>query len=1028
MASDITLSVDLEPGDVISVANRLQAQIERIFDTTGDRKVSIAFGQLQTSMNSVYMRARDLQERMAQFEGIRIPTEQYTQLENELSTLDQQFTQLEEHRRQLEQTGQINTAEYAALEQELDRVFNSAERVRDTMSSMETLGMSHIAGQETEEYARLTDQLNQTNNQMRLYISKAYEVANTNPNPAGWELLRKSVNGVATAASSAASSVKSLLGRLLELVKGRITSGINKLSSSLFSLGKGSNSSSNGLQKGFKSLIRYGLGVRSVFALVNKLRRALLEGFKNLAGYSSSFNNTVSNFISSLNYLKNSFAAAFAPIVETVLPILTRFIDKLAEGVNKLGEFFAALTGKQTFVRAKKVYTSYVKAVNKDTDKTQTKLEKLQRTILGFDDINILKGPNDESPLSVLADDYDPSTDPKNMFETVRIGKGINDWVKKFKEMWAKADFTELGRIVGNKIKAALEKIPWEKIKTVLRKIGKSIATFLNGVLETPGLFSTIGNTIAEGINSAFEFVNAFVQNFHWDSLGIAFKDLIIGALNGLDWDLINEACVGIGGGIGTAIENALDNPEIWTSIFVTFSNGINTFVESAQAFFDAIDWRSTGTNIGTGLNEGINAIDWLALADLVGTALIDLFNGLAGFLEEVDWQNLGHKVKDFLCGIDWGGVFEAVFETIGAALGALVGFLWGFIEDFWDSCVEMWKDLAGKSGEEVIASLLDGIGRSIADAGLWVYDHVVDPLIKGFKKGFGIDSPSKVMKENGGYIVQGLFEGITKGLVGVGSWIRVHIVEPIQNGLSKGFDIVRGIANKIKGVGSAIVGGLKGGIGDNWNTVTATASEKMNELKGAFNDASNDSHNSSFSWSSIGTNICNGISEGLSSGWEWLTTSASNLATDIYNSACNALGIASPSRLFRDKVGKMIPAGLAIGIDANTGTAVQSVSDLTNQLVSAASNVQLPPIAMGKIIPYEIGKTTQQDTNNTLNEVLEMLQYNQDAMVTRDDLLTILTDVARRYFSVVLQLDRKQLARAVNRGNDELSRRFATT
>ena len=52
------------------------------------------------------------------------------------------------------------------------------------------------------------------------------------------------------------------------------------------------------------------------------------------------------------------------------------------------------------------------------------------------------------------------------------------------KDAWADADFTEIGRMFGEKLKEALENIPWDGIKATLRKIAKSIATFLNGFLK----------------------------------------------------------------------------------------------------------------------------------------------------------------------------------------------------------------------------------------------------------------------------------------------------------------------------------------------------------------------------------------------------------------------------------------------------------------------------------------------------------------------------------------------------------------
>ena len=114
------------------------------------------------------------------------------------------------------------------------------------------------------------------------------------------------------------------------------------------------------------------------------------EGFKNLAQYSDSTNNSISMLMSSLTQLKNSLAAAFAPILDVVAPILNTFIQKIISVANAVGQLMAALTGKGTFVKAKKVQQNYAESL-KDTAQTAKKAgEEAKRSVLGFDQLNKL--------------------------------------------------------------------------------------------------------------------------------------------------------------------------------------------------------------------------------------------------------------------------------------------------------------------------------------------------------------------------------------------------------------------------------------------------------------------------------------------------------------------------------------------------------------------------------------------------------------------------------------------------------------
>lgn len=87
----------------------------------------------------------------------------------------------------------------------------------------------------------------------------------------------------------------------------------------------------------------------------------------------------------------------------------------------------------------------------------------------------------------------------------------------------------------------------------------------------------------------------------------------------------------------------------------------------------------------------------------------------------------------------------------------------------------------------------------------------------------------------------------------------------------------------------------------------------------------------------SIGENIVEGLWNGISAGWEWLTDSVADLANSLLESAQEALGIASPSKAFRDMVGKWIPEGIAVGIDRNAESALDSMRNLTGNILDGA-------------------------------------------------------------------------------------------
>ena len=215
--------------------------------------------------------------------------------------------------------------------------------------------------------------------------------------------------------------------------------------------------------------------------------------------------------------------------------------------------------------------------------------------------------------------------------------------------------------------------------------------------------------------------------------------------------------------------------------------------------------------------------------------------------------------------------------------------------------------------------------------------------------------------------------------------------------------------------IGSNAVTKVKEGMSQIKSTIINTAKDIQSGIYEALNSGN---------WSDIGGNIVDGIWNGLSDGWDWLKDKVWNLAVDLFNAACRALDIGSPSKLFADKVGAMIPAGIGIGITDNEKSATDSVETMAQSLVDTAKTIKLPPIAMGEVIPSGIANRNNND-QTTLSSLLNVLQSLQSEMITRNELEKMLTDMFREHMNIDFHIGDEKLARHVNRGNSLLDRRY---
>lgn len=88
----------------------------------------------------------------------------------------------------------------------------------------------------------------------------------------------------------------------------------------------------------------------------------------------------------------------------------------------------------------------------------------------------------------------------------------------------------------------------------------------------------------------------------------------------------------------------------------------------------------------------------------------------------------------------------------------------------------------------------------------------------------------------------------------------------------------------------------------------------------------------------SIGRDIVQGLIDGIGEKIEALKRKAAEIANAVKDKVTGLLKINSPSRVFRDEVGKWIPLGIAEGIENNSSALYRTLSDMASNLTDAFS------------------------------------------------------------------------------------------
>jgi len=97
--------------------------------------------------------------------------------------------------------------------------------------------------------------------------------------------------------------------------------------------------------------------------------------------------------------------------------------------------------------------------------------------------------------------------------------------------------------------------------------------------------------------------------------------------------------------------------------------------------------------------------------------------------------------------------------------------------------------------------------------------------------------------------------------------------------------------------------------------------------------------------WASIGSQIIAGIGSGISSAAGSLWTAAKKVLGGFKDNVLSFFGIHSPSRVFRDEIGKMLPQGMAIGMEADMSDVEDAGMKMAKLSIPDVSKITMPSV-----------------------------------------------------------------------------------
>lgn len=838
----------------------------------------------------------------------------------------------------------------------------------------------------------------------------------------------KNVSQSADSAKTKTGGISSIFSRM-----GGVVSGLGKRLAGLAQNFTSTTNSANNARFSIGRMVGMSILYSTVFGMISKVNSGIMTGINNLAQYSSATNASISSMMSALTQLQNSLATAFAPILSVVAPILTAFINMLSRAITYVGMFIAALTGQKSFTKAKAVQEDYAaslqktskssnsaaKSTKKNANATKKANKEMQTYLSGLDEIRQYQKEKDNTPSS----NSTPSTGggggggytgPSigDMFEKVPIESSIADIAKKIKNLIKKEDWEGLGTYIASGINKGLQKI-YDAINW--NNVGPKITYFVNAFTRTFNSlvdhidWDLMGRTVGAGINTIVNTLNLLIEGINWKNLG-------------------SKIATGI---------NGLFNEVNWNNVGRLFANKINVPFQMLEGAVNTLNWAKIGTSIGGFLNGAINQIDVKSIGTSLSGLALGILTTLDNALTTTNWSQLGTKLATLLTSIDWVGIFVSAISVAGKAITALtqlgVSFMDNlakgitngtqqFISKGLSALTSFTANLrrnAGKlvdSGLNLMLNLAKGIANSLPDI-----IKNVPQIVSNIANTINDNAPKILMAgiQLIGILIKGLIQAIPTLIASIPQIIVAMVnVFTAYNWLSLGKSLITGIKNgivaakstaveamtntyngllnaiknlpsKLKGLGenglkemgNGITGklsGLKTTAGKILTNIIEAVKNLPKELSKKATSAIRDMKTTfkNVDWGSVGMNVVKGIAKGVGD-FAWiLVDKMTGLAQKAWEGVKDFFGIHSPSRLMRDTIGKMIPAGITVGLEKAFPDTLKTLMNQSEQLANVP--FRTPEIATGKIIPAKASAVIaqkQNSTNSNNNDVLNLLE-----------------------------------------------------
>lgn len=522
----------------------------------------------------------------------------------------------------------------------------------------------------------------------------------------------------------------------------------------------------------------------------------------------------------------------------------------------------------------------------------------------------------------------------------------------------------------------------FKNITEVLWSIWKGFCDLLAPVFT--GVFQYIADTIGVVLDVILGIFDVFISVFKgdWEGAWEAVKGIFMSVWNYIkDWftnilNTIGGVLDAVCGWFGTTWENTWNSIkqffiDIWNGIVNFFSNVISSIKMAVSNFITTIVnfFAQLPTNIANFITNAYNSVvtwvsNMIAKAREMGQ---NFLNAVVEFFTNLPYK-VGYFIGNTLTNVV---LWASNMVTKAREMGT----------NFLNNVVAFFTQLPGKV-LQFITSALNNVqtwATNMANKAREMGTNFINNVVSFFTQ-----LPGKIQ------------QFLSSALTNVQNWatnIANKAREAATNFLNNVVNTITQLPGKIKLYLDSAITNLT-----TW--VTQMGQKGKEAVNSLINNVTSAASGIASKVASIGSDIVSGVWSGIQNAASWFTSQVKSFFSGIVDGVKDALGIGSPSKVFRDEVGRWLPPGVAQGFEAALPAAMKTmqkdldkgIGGLETDDVSVGANVTVSSFADKlKSIYGDVAlwfESIEMRIGNSVSKMMESLSMLIDAgqMVVNSD------------------------------------------